>query len=117
MLSAEVSNNSTIPSILQKMFDSAELNMDVEVINAGINGSNTTTELELIKSKLINYEPDLIIMYDGWNDLSADYSVLEKNANYASECYTAYQNNFDVIIIGSGPGGYVCAIRLSLIHI
>ena len=21
------------------------------------------------------------------------------------------ENNFDVIIIGSGPGGYVCAIR------
>ena len=22
-------------------------------------------------------------------------------------------NNFDVIVIGSGPGGYVCAIRLA----
>ena len=22
-------------------------------------------------------------------------------------------NNFDVVVIGGGPGGYVCAIRLS----
>ena len=26
-------------------------------------------------------------------------------------------NNFDLIIIGSGPGGYVCAIRLSQLGI
>ena len=98
MLSAEVSDDSTIPSILQKMFDSAELNMNVEVINAGISGSNTKTELELIKSKLINYEPDLIIMYDGWNDLSADNSIKKTIKNYELICQEAINNDFELII-------------------
>ena len=37
--------------------------------------STTTYEYELIKSKIVNYNPDLMIMYDGWNDLSADLPV------------------------------------------
>ena len=76
MLGAETTNDTTIPSILQKLFDTQFSDKKVEVINAGISGGNTITELSLIKSKIINYNPDLVIMYDGWNDISADYRVL-----------------------------------------
>ena len=42
--------------------------INVEVINAGIKGGTTNHELDFIKSNLTFLEPDLIIMYDGWND-------------------------------------------------
>ena len=90
--------DTTIPGILQKIFDSKNLDFEVEIINAGISGGNTKTEFELIKTKLVNYNPDLIIMFDGWNDLSADFSVMKIINNYELICSTAIENEFEVIM-------------------
>lgn len=58
----------TYPFILQEIFNkNPELN--VEVINLGISGGWSYTEVKLINQKAINFEPDLIIVYDGWNDV------------------------------------------------
>ncbi|MGI0011411.1 MAG: hypothetical protein ACREAE_08430, partial [Nitrosopumilaceae archaeon] len=46
----------------------ANLNVRVEVINAGIAAANSLPETYYIKNTLIDYEPDLFIIYDGWND-------------------------------------------------
>ncbi len=92
------SNDTTIPSILQRMFDSSELEFEVEVINSGFSGGNTISELALIKSELVSYNPNLIIMYDGWNDLSADYPVIGTIDKWQRVCSIAYENKFDVII-------------------
>jgi len=104
MLGAEVDNNSTIPSILQKMFDSH--NLEVEIINAGISGGNSITELTLIESKLVNYNPDLIIMYDGWNDISADYPISGIINNYELDCEVALENDFELIIAQQPIAGF-----------
>ena len=98
MLSSETSNDATIPSILQNMFDLKNLNTEIEIINSGISGGSTLSELELIKSKLVKYEPDLIIMYDGWNDLSADYTVEGTINNWAQVCAIGHEEKFEVII-------------------
>jgi len=98
MVSAETSNDSTIPSILQKMFESHNLGKEIEVINAGISGGNTITEFDLIKSKLVDYEPDLIITFDGWNDLSADYPVEGTINRWVYACGLGNEENIDVII-------------------
>ena len=98
MLGAETINDTTIPSIVQKMFDEKNLDLKIEVINAGMGGGNTISELALIKSKIINYNPDLIIMYDGWNDISADYPILGIVNKWEQVCGLAYNENFDVII-------------------
>ena len=98
MLSSETSNDATIPSILQNMFDLKNLNTEIEIINSGISGGSTLSELELIKSKLVKYEPDLIIMYDGWNDLSADYTVEGTINKWAQVCAIGHEEKFDVII-------------------
>ena len=97
MLSAETSNNATIPAILQKMFDLQNLDLEIEVINAGISGGNSSTELELIKS-IVNYDPDLVIMYDGWNDLSTDLPIKNIINNYVLACDIAYKKNYELII-------------------
>ena len=97
ILSSETSNETTIPSIFQKMLEIENSEQKIEVINAGISGGNSQTELELIGSKIINYDPDLIIMYDGWNDLSTDYPVLKIINHYEGICSLAIENNFEVI--------------------
>ena len=97
ILGSGVTHDSAIPAIMQKMFDSRDLDLKVEVINAGVSGANTITEYNLISEKIVNYEPDLIMMYDGWNDLSADYPVDETIFNMEDICLDAFIRNFDVV--------------------
>ena len=62
------SDETTISGYLQKKFDNANLDFEVEVINAGVGHATSTTEKRSIKYMLVDFEPDLFIMYDGWND-------------------------------------------------
>jgi lysophospholipase L1-like esterase len=61
------SDSTTISGYLQSFF--TKNGYDVEVINAGVNGANSLDETFIVKNKIIDYEPDMIIAYDGWNDL------------------------------------------------
>ena len=61
------SNETTIPGYLQEYF-STVTELDVEVINAGIPKAFSHTEFNYIQNKILDYEPDLLIIYDGWND-------------------------------------------------
>lgn len=67
---AAVFDEETPPAFLQKNFDKTDLDFKVQVINAGIPGMWSESELQLVKTRLVNYEPDLIIIYDGVNELS-----------------------------------------------
>ena len=92
------SDETTIPGILQKMFDIQRLDQNVEVINAGFSGGNSNTELNLIEKKLLPYKPDLVIIYDGWNDLATDNAVLKIKNTWKNECELSEIHDFDVII-------------------
>ena len=61
-------DDTTIPGYLQKNFDQKS-NYNVEIINAGIPNAWSFTELNLIKEKILQFNPDIIIIYDGWNDV------------------------------------------------
>lgn len=65
-------DNTTIPGYLQTLLNQKNLKYDIEVINAGISAYFSLPETNLIKNKLLNFEPDLIIVYDGWNDIETD---------------------------------------------
>ena len=58
----------------------------IEVINAGMNGGNSNTELNLIIEKLLWHKPDLIIIYDGLNDLKGDFPVAQIKHNWKRMC-------------------------------
>ena len=62
------SDSATIPAYLEKIFHNDGLDF-VEVINAGVTGHNSLSEAFYIKEKLVKFEPDLIIMIDGGNDV------------------------------------------------
>ena len=68
------------------------------MINAGIQGADSNTELKLIEQKLVRFSPDLIIIYDGWNDLRASSTPTKLKENWEFLCELGKEDNFDVII-------------------
>ena len=92
--SGSTSDETTVPGYLQQLFDSST-SQSVEVINAGIPGSDSTNELNHIKNNLINYHPDVIVVYNGWNDLRDTYSSLKhvqspKNSTFYDELTNSF---------------------------
>ena len=71
------SDETTIPALLQKRFNELEQDFDIEVINAGIVSANSISEKLYIENYLLEFNPDLLIIYDGWND-SEDRILDEK---------------------------------------
>ena len=67
------SDSTTIPGFLQDKFDNDSLPKKIEVINAGISGLFSGTEVGLIKQQILDFEPDMLVIYDGWNDVGKKY--------------------------------------------
>jgi len=73
------SDETTISGFLEKKINSIHTEINVEVINAGIGGATSFSELEYVKNDLVGFEPNLIIIYDGAND--ARYKLLENTSS------------------------------------
>jgi hypothetical protein len=60
----------SLPSKLQLLLEqaSAQSSKQIEVINAGVSGYSSDREYLLLIADLLQYQPDLVIAYDGWND-------------------------------------------------
>jgi len=94
-----VTDDETWPAYLQQIINEKIIGKKIEVINAGIPGADTRGELKAIKQKLAKLSPDLIIMFDGWNDLQ-HYLPTEKTIqNWESVCKLGNDLGFDTIII------------------
>ena len=72
----------SISSHLQKFYDEKNLETEIEVINAGFGNAWSKTEVKWIKENIINFEPDLIIVLDGWTDVTRE---LVKNEDWESD--------------------------------
>jgi len=79
--SGSTSDETAIPGFLQKKFNEANLDVRVEVINAGISAFESYRETHYIKSKLLEFEPDLFIVYDGANDAWVNEFEVDSNGN------------------------------------
>ena len=62
-------DNETWPYYLQEIFDAADLSYNVEVINAGTSSAWSGSETKMIREKILGYNPDMLMIYDGWNDV------------------------------------------------
>ena len=100
------SDKTTIPGYTQQFLGENNTGFNLEVINAGIQGADSNTELKLIEQKLVRLSPDLIIVYDGWNDLRANNIPTKLKENWESMCELGKKNNFDVIIILQPIAGF-----------
>ena len=92
------SDETTIPGYLQQLLNEKDFGFDIEVINSGIQGADSNTESNLIEQKLVRLSPDLIIIYDGWNDLRANNTPMEVKENWETICKFGKENDSDVII-------------------
>jgi len=103
-----VADNETWPGHLQKKFDERDFGFDIEVINAGMSGHTSITESKLIKDKLIDFSPDLIVVFDGINDASwvanpihplwEPQSEIAWKDRWTEICNIGKKNGFDVLI-------------------
>ena len=90
----------TWPGYLQQIINEKITDKEIEVINAGIPGATSTSEYGFIKNKLPPFDPDLIIMYDGWNERKGKVgNVNESIRNWESVCELGKNEGFDTIII------------------
>ena len=89
----------TIAGFLQTNFDELNLEKNIEVINAGVRGITSSDELQIIKTKIVEFEPDMIIVYDGYNDMLSSSGKKPKSQDndftyiwrkYFSFYYTPY---------------------------
>jgi len=100
------SDDTTIPGYLQQLLNEKDFGFDIEIINSGIQGADSNTELKFIEQKLITFSPDLIIIYDGWNDLRANHTPMIVKENWETICKFSKENDFDVIIILQPIAGF-----------
>ena len=92
------SDETTIPGYMQEFLNKTDFGFDIEVINSGIQAADSSKELKLLKQKLVAFSPDLVIMYDGWNDLRSNISPNELKENWKQVCEIGNENNFDTVI-------------------
>jgi uncharacterized protein YjbI with pentapeptide repeats len=83
-----VFDNETVPFQLEQKFQSETSEFNVEVINAGIGGSWSKLEVDLIKNRIIDYDPNLLIVYDGANDALVEIGeILDHDPEANSELW------------------------------
>lgn len=67
-----------------------------EVINAGVLGHASTNELILIETKIVDLAPDLVVVFDGFNDLQ--YAALPAWKPGEARDYFEEKNNLDLLV-------------------
>jgi hypothetical protein len=78
------SDEQTHPGFLQELFDESELDFSIQVINAGTPSFASSQELSIIQNKIVDFEPDLIVIYDGTNDLNLPYGYVPEKSSFRS---------------------------------
>ncbi len=87
------SDTTTIPGFLQEKFDNDQFPKKIEVINAGISGLFSGTEVGLIKQQILNFNPDILIIYDGWNDITKKYKNYNDGVNNSQNQSTSKERD------------------------
>ena len=59
----------TYSGLLARSLKERHPDKQIEVINAGISGFNSEFALARLKDELLEYQPDMVTLYIGWNDL------------------------------------------------
>ena len=87
------SDNTTVPGYLQAYFAERRPDLTIEVVNAGQPGYVSTQELIFFQRVIAPLEPDLVLLFDGYNDIAADMingqSGLPQNASLLQSRYNA----------------------------
>jgi len=105
------SDITTIPGFLQQEFDNSDIPYNVEIINAGISGAWSYTSSQVAKNKLVNFEPDMLVIFEGWNDLTRFSNTSTDDSQITSWTNIWKDRWLDVCNIGN-EGGFKTIITL-----
>ena len=94
-----VHDSETWPAYLQKIFDNIDSNPKIEILNAGLAGASAKSQTIMIKEFLVDFEPDMILVYDGMNDFSSNTSVKQWKNYWKDACKFGNENDFETVII------------------
>lgn len=83
----------TLDYYLQKELDSMFPNL--EVINAGVGGYYSQNELALLQTRILDLEPDFILIYNGFNDLQ--YGARPDYEKGKAPNYKAHENLLEAL--------------------
>lgn len=88
------SDETTIPGFIQKKINEDKL--DAIIINAATPEAATVDQLYILKEKILKFNPDMIIMYEGWNDVMLVDS-LKFNLSYEEYLKNNYWENKEIL--------------------
>ena len=97
-------DHQTPPFYLEEFYNQTNLDVNVEVINAGWPFRWSLPETTMIKENLLDYEPDLFIVYDGVNELiwqrkgHSNASPTQWMERWMETCDLGNKQGFDTII-------------------
>ncbi|ACV27797.1 arylesterase [Kangiella koreensis] len=72
----------------------------LEVVNAGISGETTDRGLARFEDVLMQYNPELVILLEGGNDILRNHNQNQTKQNLAQMIDIAKQNNVQVLLMG-----------------
>ena len=76
--SATSSDDTTMPSYLKEFLTKNFNEYKIEVVNAGIPAAYSLPEKNMILNKVLDFKPNMLIIYDGWNDATRNYGLYHK---------------------------------------
>jgi len=98
-------DHQTPPFYLEEFYNQTNLDVNVEVINAGWPFRWSLDETTMIKEDWLDYEPDLFIVFDGFNELvweeikgNPNASPTQWKERWMEICDLGNQQGFDTII-------------------
>ena len=68
-------------AILEKNLQEKYPDRNIEIVNAGVSGYTTYHSLINLSTRILDYNPDAIIVYHSWNDIKS-WPYLNRTANY-----------------------------------
>ncbi len=71
------SNQAVFTSLIEQQL--RQDGLKIEVINAGVPGFTSRQEFSLLSQKILDYQPDLIVVFNGFNDLMRDSNHDDSN--------------------------------------
>ena len=92
-------DHATIPGYLETFFNELNLKNNIQVVNAAKSGFSSLDAKALIFDKIQYLNPDIVIVYDGWNNIRANYSPEFSKSHWNDICDLGENNGYKSIII------------------
>ena len=80
------SDETTIPGYVEKKL--LDKGYDVKIVNGGIHSATTIDEFYMLENYFLKFKPDMVIMYDGYND-AGDFNLRKFHISYDE-----FKNNY-----------------------